>query len=457
MKKTALALAVCTAGFSPFLYAQDTSSTEVITIIGEPLTLTNNAPVSASSNTEADYGDQLSVLPGVTISRNGPVTGLIQYRGLYGDRVGITIDGVDIAGAGPNAMDSPLSHVLPELGLHAVLYRGIVPVSAGVETLGGKLDIRADAQHLFSEPNGLQFNASASVFSPGDAQQYQTNAFYGTDNGFFSGAFTHQQREDREAASNITIPNSQYQRNGGKLRAGYSWGKHSLDVSYQTLNTNNSGTAALAMDITFIDAAWYRLGYQYQVSDERIVKVSVFGNSNQHAMDNVSQRAISMASMARQNDADSVAQGIEATYITPALNGELEVGFSHLHNRNNSVITNPNNNAFYINNYSDITRDTFSGFTEWHRVTDSANYLIGLRYTQIEMDADAIGSNMVMMNDAVATLASNFNNAERGETYNMLDAAATIHVPVSEAVTVFTGISQKTVRPIITNVTPGYH
>ena len=173
------------------------------------------------------------------------------------------------------------------------------------------------------------------------------------------------------------------------------------------------------MDITFIDAAWYRFGYQYQASDDRTVKVSVFGNSNQHAMDNASQRAVSMASMARQNDADSVAQGIEATYTTPALDGELEVGFSHLHSRNNSVITNPNNSAFYINNFSDITRDTYSGFTEWHRVTNSADYLIGLRYTQIDMDADAIGSNMVMMNDAVATLASNFNNAERSETYNI--------------------------------------
>ncbi|MBQ4829112.1 TonB-dependent receptor [Alteromonas sp. MMG017] len=452
MKKTAIALAVCTAGFSPFLYAQDTASTEVITVIGEPLTLTSNAPVSASNNTEADYGDQLATLPGVTISRNGPVTGLVQYRGLYGDRVGVTIDGVDIAGAGPNAMDSPLSHVLPEPGLQAVLYRGIVPVSAGVETLGGKLDIRADAQHLFSQANGLQFNASASAYSPGNAQQYQANAFYGAANGFISGAFTHQQRDEREAGSNdagssIAIPNSQYQRNGGKLRAGYRWGKHSLDVSYQTLNTNNSGTAALAMDITFIDAAWYRLGYQYQASDDRTVKVKVFGNSNQHAMDNASQRAVSMASMARQNDADSVAQGIEATYITPALDGELEVGFSHLYSRNNSVITNPNNSAFYINNFSDITRDTYSGFTEWHRATDTADYLLGLRYTQIDMDADAIDSNMVMMNDAVAMLASNFNNAERSETYNMLDAAATIQIPVSDTVTVFTGISQKNRAP----------
>jgi len=458
MKKTAIAFAVCTASFSPLLYAtQDTTTsqsnnTEVVTVIGEPLKLTSNTEVSAATNTEADYGDQLATLPGVSISRNGPVTGLIQYRGLYGDRVGVTIDGVDITGAGPNAMDSPLSHILPEPGLQAMLYRGIVPVSAGVQTLGGKLDIRSDAQHLFSQANGLQLNASAGMLSPGSGQQFQGNVFYGTENGFFSGAFTHQKRDTREAgagdtSSKITIPNSHYHRNGGKLRAGFSWGKHSVDVSYQTLDTNNSGTAALAMDITFIDAAWYRLGYNYQASDERTIKVNLFGNSNQHAMDNTTQRPLMMESMARQNDADAIAQGVEVFYDTPAFNGELAVGATHLHSRNNSVITNPNASAFYINNFSNITRDTYSGFSQWRRNTDTADYTLGLRYTQVNMDADEIGSSMVMMNSAVAALASSFNHLDRSKTYRMLDAAATVQLPVSESVKVFAGVSQKNRAP----------
>ena len=73
----------------------------MVTVIGTPLSLSTQnieqESVSATSNIDADFGDQLATLPGVSISRNGPVTGLIQYRGLYGDRVGVSIDGVDIA------------------------------------------------------------------------------------------------------------------------------------------------------------------------------------------------------------------------------------------------------------------------------------------------------------------------------------------------------------------------
>ncbi len=60
-------------------------------------------------------------------------------------------------------MDSPLSHVLPEPGLTATLYRGIVPVSAGVQTLGGKLRIHSDASALFDLNTGFSGSVSASA------------------------------------------------------------------------------------------------------------------------------------------------------------------------------------------------------------------------------------------------------------------------------------------------------
>ncbi|MBJ2129192.1 hypothetical protein JC525_09600 [Alteromonas sp. IB21] len=102
----------------------------------------------------------------------------------------------------------------------------------------------------------------------------------------------HQQRDERESGNNIVIPNSYYQRNGGKFRLGYEWGKHQFDASYQRLNTNESGTPALAMDIGFIDAAWYRVGYRYNAGEAEYFAINWFGNSNQHAMDNFSQRMV---------------------------------------------------------------------------------------------------------------------------------------------------------------------
>ncbi|WP_421132799.1 TonB-dependent receptor [Alteromonas sp. A079] len=447
MKKTAIALAIIAASHSLHANADSASSTEIITVIGAPITLTDHEPVNASTNTEADFGDQLDNLAGVSITRNGPVTGLVQYRGLYGDRVGISIDGVNITGAGPNGMDSPLSHVLPEVGLSATLYRGIVPVSAGVQTLGGQLRIQSDAASLFRHENGLSGVIQGALASPSNGQQYQGNAFYKLDNAFVSAAFTHQQRNKREDGNSNNIVNSHYLRNGAKLRAGYEMGDHQVDISYQRLNTNASGTPALAMDIGFIDAAWYKLGYRYTPSEAHTLTINAFGNSNEHAMDNFRQRPLMMPTMSRENNADSKARGVDVSYTTVDGSIEITLGANAHQSENHSVITNPNNAMFFINNFTNTTRDTYSVFGEYLRQHESVNYVLGARYTSVTMDADNAGSSMAMMNDAIATLVNTFNNTEKRDTYGMLDLAATVEVPTGDNVSVFLGVSQKNRAP----------
>lgn len=326
------------------------------------------------------------------------------------------------------------------------------PISAGIETIGGQLHIQSDAHNLFNYanvPNGNEFqgSVSASIVSPGSGQQYQGSGLFNTDNAFVSAAFIYQQRDERESGDGMLIPNAHYQRNGVKLRAGYEWGKHQVDISYQNLNTNESGTPALAMDIAFIDAAWYRFGYRYNQSDASYLTLSVFGNDNQHTMDNFSQRPLMMPAMARQNDTDSVAQGIDATYVMPWQDGELTLGTNLLHNRNNSIITNPNNAAFFVNNFINTERDITSVFAQWNRDTERYLTTLGTRFTQIDMDADPVNSNMVMMNSAIATLVDNFNQSSRDETYNMLDIAATFQYRVNRNTHIVIGASQKNRAP----------
>ncbi|KXJ61356.1 MAG: TonB-dependent receptor [Alteromonas sp. Nap_26] len=452
MNKSAVTLALLSA-FSPALNAaldtnkENKNTTEIITVVGSPITFIERESITPITNNQADFSDQLDTLPGVAISRNGPVTALIQYRGLFGERVGVSIDGVDINGAGPNAMDSPLSHVMPEIGMTATLYRGIVPVSAGVQTLGGKLDIQTMASTLFAMDEGVYAHINGSFISPGNGQQYQGNGLYRTDDGFISGAFIHQQRKNQESGSGDDIPNSHYQRNGAKIRAGYQIDRHQFDVSYQTLNTNESGTPALAMDINFIDAAWYRLGYRFDQSDEKYVSVNLFGNSNQHIMDNFSQRMLMMPTMARQNETDAIAQGIDLTYVQPWQSGELQLGFNFQHNRNNSVITNPNSAMFFINNFTNVERDTASVFAQWEHSTTQYQTTLGVRYSQIDMDAGLVGSSMAMMNDAVASLANNFNGAKRDKTYHMVDLAANSIFYFSKQIDIVVGASQKNRAP----------
>lgn len=452
MKKVTMAstlLCICSTHqcFAENMNSQKNTSTEVITVIGTPLYSEQTESIISQTNMDADFGDQIRALPGVSINRNGSITAVIQYRGLFGDRVGVSIDGVDIAGAGPNAMDSPLSHVLPEPGLNATLHRGIVPVSAGVQTLGGQISIASPAQSLFAANDGFQGSMSASSMAPGNAQQYQGNVFYATKNNFLSATLLHQQRDTRESGNGSDIPNSHFLRNGGKLRAGHEFGKHQFDISYQWLNTNESGTPSLAMDINFIDAAWYRLGYHYSTDNQTSVTINVFGNSNQHIMDNFSQRPVMMPSMTRANTTDSIAQGLDATLAIPLNSGELQVGVNLQQRRNNSTILNPNNAMFAIENYNSAARDIASIFAQWEYDSEVLSAVTGLRYSSIQLDAEEVASSLTQMNDAVATLVDNFNAGQKERRYYMLDAAASLFYHLSSDTDIVAGISQKNRAP----------
>jgi iron complex outermembrane recepter protein len=117
---------------------------EVITITNQRhhVGLENNESYAQGKTTEPDLANWLTSVPGANVNANGPVTGIAQYRGLYGDRISATLNGHTIIGAGPNAMDTPLSYSTPLIVDSMTVYRGIAPVSAGINTLGGAIDIK---------------------------------------------------------------------------------------------------------------------------------------------------------------------------------------------------------------------------------------------------------------------------------------------------------------------------
>ena len=61
---------------------------EVITITNQRhQKLTDNESFAQGKTSEADLANWLTSVPGANVNSNGPVTGIAQYRGLYGDRV----------------------------------------------------------------------------------------------------------------------------------------------------------------------------------------------------------------------------------------------------------------------------------------------------------------------------------------------------------------------------------
>ena len=92
----------------------------------------------------ARTGDGASLiqdLPGAAIVRNGSQTGIVQLRGLSGDRVAVRVDGMAITPACPNHMDPPLHYANPAADDLVKLYAGISPVSVGGDHIGGAVAI----------------------------------------------------------------------------------------------------------------------------------------------------------------------------------------------------------------------------------------------------------------------------------------------------------------------------
>ena len=116
---------------------------EVITVVNRGFEKpTVDESFAHGKTTTPDLAGWLNSIPGANVNRNGPVTGIAQFRGLFGDRVATSLDGHVIIGAGPNSMDTPLSYSTPLMVESMTAFRGVAPVSAGINTLGGAIDVK---------------------------------------------------------------------------------------------------------------------------------------------------------------------------------------------------------------------------------------------------------------------------------------------------------------------------
>ncbi|MEM8660451.1 MAG: TonB-dependent receptor plug domain-containing protein, partial [Pseudomonadota bacterium] len=98
---------------------------------------TRTIDITNALNISPDVAQLLKEAPGANVNSNGPLTGIPQYRGMYGSRVATSIDGNQLAPSGPNWMDPPISYVVGSQLESLEVYRGIVPVSVAQESIGG--------------------------------------------------------------------------------------------------------------------------------------------------------------------------------------------------------------------------------------------------------------------------------------------------------------------------------
>ena len=118
---------------------------------------TRTIDVTSEPLISPDVAQLLKKAPGANVNSNGPLTGIAQYRGMYGPRIATSLDGSQLAPSGPNWMDPPISYAVGGQLESLEIYRGIVPVGVAQESIGGAIDARAN-RGRFTSTEAFEFS-----------------------------------------------------------------------------------------------------------------------------------------------------------------------------------------------------------------------------------------------------------------------------------------------------------
>ena len=408
-----------------------------------------------------DTAEYLRSLPGANVNQNGPLTGIAQYRGFFGERVNVLVGGTHIKPTCSNSMDPPLSHIPPSLLDSIELKRGIAPVSSGLETIGGSISANP-LSNEFGVSDEFESTGKLSAAYKSVSQGNQLSAFLGTANDTHRAnlSLSAEQGDDYEYPDGDVSP-TEYERATFGVGYGYQRGDYELDFGSHYNDTGETGTPALPMDIIYSEALSTRVGLKMNIDKNHDLEVYVSAQEGEHRMDNFSLRAAPMMMgmgmgmgmpmpMKRISDAEVDSLGYGMKYTLPMTQGSLVLGFDGDATTNSSTITDPNSAMWYVENFNEAERNRSGVFAEWEgSATDALTVLVGARVTRVEMDSAKVSSSMAMMMpmSAAGQLASRFNSDDRNQKDNNLDVVLNTSYAVSDTLSLEAGVAQKTRSP----------
>jgi iron complex outermembrane receptor protein len=401
------------------------------------------APFAFVDNTitSADTGELFKKLPGANINQNGPLTSLVQYRGLFADRVNVLIDGVSLAAAGPNRMDSPLGY-LPSTQLDNIaVYRGIAPVSSGMETIGGSVSAQSK-QAEFGSSDVIEVAGSLNTLyaTNGDTRSAGLTSSIANQNHRLQLSGSVDRGHDIEFDGGDILP-SEHERDTLGVTYGFRHNQTELEFDLNHLDTGNTGTPALPMDIIWIRGETVKTGISHQLDNGGELSARISYQDVDHRMDNFSLRPAGM--MQRYNDADVLAKGVQFEYSL----AEWKFGVEADSAEHNSDISDPSNTMFFLRNFNEVERDRFSAFAEWNgELNQDWTLQSGLRLTRVKMDADDVDTSMAMMMP-VANLRNAFNTADHSQDDTLTELALVFTRTLNSALDLELGFARKERAP----------
>ena len=452
-KTTALvSIFLATLTTNTSVYAEH-SDIEEINITRQQTKSVLSLEISPNNEPVVDAASLLKKVPGANINGNGAITGIAQYRGLYGDRVSINIDHAPSLTGGPNSMDTPLSYTPPMLLKSLNVHRGIAPVSVAQESLGGHITANLD-RGQFARSNEIEFSGGVSsrFNSTSDGFSNALKSVLANDTHKLSVLASLDEGDETHFDSNDEIGGTQYRRSRYDISYGWKNDDTAIEIYGGQLDTRDTGTPALPMDINYIDSDMVGINLTKSF-DDVLLSGHLSYNHVDHLMDNFSQRLAPMPAMFRQTNATAhnTAWSFQAKLplAIGSSDGFLTVGTDGNETIHEATITNPNNTMFEIKNFEEVERDSYGVFTEWEGNVGNWKIETGIRYTRVSMDSGDVSASglMGMMGVNTGLLATNFNGGDLDENYHNIDLVLNASHELNANTTLNLGLGRKNRAP----------
>jgi iron complex outermembrane receptor protein len=406
------------------LAAQPASEEDVdeVVVIGHTVS-TSLAKVEVDREMLVDTANVLKDIPGANVNANGPITGIAQYRGMHGDRVSVVIDELGVVSGGPNAMDAPLSYVSPMITRELAVTRGIASVSLAPESIGGHVATTLSRGDFSTGPGALSGFVGTRYSGNGSVNTSAGRLTLASDSHKLSLLAEVDDGDDIETPVG-TIRPSRLHRERSDLSYAFSGDRGAIMLFAGRLDTTDTGTPALPMDIRYIETDLAGARVEFEAAEGMSLRGGFAWNDVEHLMDNFGLRQAPMAPMYRQNLATGSGghANLEADFAMPE--GNLTIGFDGVVSDHDATITNPNNAMFRVANFADVERNLASLFAEWRRAGERSDIELGLRVKRVDAAAGEVTASGMMgdMGTNVDLLVDAFNAADRDLRFDSVDA-----------------------------------
>jgi iron complex outermembrane receptor protein len=423
------AFAACTAALlTPGIVLAESNATDESNDVDEVVVVGRSvssqlAAIDVSRQPVVDTATVLKEIPGANINGNGPITGIAQYRGMFGDRVAVVIDDLGIVTGGPNAMDAPLSYVSPMIAEELLVTRGIAAVSSAPESIGGHVAARLSRGQFETSATGLSGFVGSRYSGNGNISASAGRLTLAGDRHRVSMLAAVDDGEDIETPVGVMRP-SRLHRERSDVSYAFNGDRGSAMLFAGRLDTNDTGTPALPMDIRFIETDLAGGQAAYEMTDAVVLEGRFAWNDVVHLMDNFGLREAPAPMMHRQNLAEGGGSHARLSLRIAGGDAEWLLGVEQVTASHDATITNPNNAMFRVANFADVRRDLGSVFVEWRGGGARVDVEAGVRAKRVEMDAGDVAASGMMgpMGDNVALLAEAFNNRDRSQRFDTVDA-----------------------------------